>query len=255
MPSSQEIRACHLISSVPPGTTSPTSTLGAALITSPMPAASPTPGAAQEALIAAVGDCTTWTCSRSPCDMSNLFASAQLSWRKHRQEHSCLIYIVNIFSFKSAPVAFPLLSHVVSVRKWLLCSPAPCKENLHRQSPPGLGTLGSEGCTGGCTNTCGGCRQEGQLQIPTKTQTLAGRAARRDAGTGKELSRRRNQCRRRAWGHSTARTRSPLTPAPTQAPSLGMMVIVEAEPQASFNLRYYYYNFVGSSKAVAFTQI
>lgn len=100
-------------------------------------------GAAREAPIAAVGNCAARTRSRSPCDMSNLSTSARLSWRKHRQEHSCLIYIVNIFSFKSTPVAFPLLSHVVSVRKWLLRSPAPCTENLHRQSPPGLGTLGS----------------------------------------------------------------------------------------------------------------
>lgn len=45
--------------------------------------------------------------------------------------------------FKPAPVAFPLLPHVVSVRKRLLCSPAPCKENLCSRPHCGQGTQGS----------------------------------------------------------------------------------------------------------------
>lgn len=46
----------------------------------------------------------------------------QWSWTERRQDHSCLICIVHILSFKPAPVAFPLLLHTVLVTKWPLCS-------------------------------------------------------------------------------------------------------------------------------------
>lgn len=72
--------------------------------------------------------------SESPGDRSNLSIPAPQSWRKPRQEHSCLIYIVNILSFKSAPMV-PLLLRVVSVKKWLLCF---LQNKPQQQSPPGL---------------------------------------------------------------------------------------------------------------------
>lgn len=85
--------------------------------------------------------------SGSPSDRSNLSIPAPQSWRKPRQEHSCLIYIVNILSFKSAPMVFPLLLHVVSARKWLLCS---LQNKPQQQNSPGLGdTVGHGDVLGG----------------------------------------------------------------------------------------------------------
>lgn len=76
-------------------------------------------------------------------------------------------------------------------------------------------------------------------------------------GAGKEPSGGRNPHRKGARGCSTARTRGSFTPALTQAPSLGSNGYTgsRAEPRASFNCHYYYYNFVRSSKAAAFAQI
>jgi len=58
----------------------------------------------------------------------------------------------------------------------------------------------------------------------------------------------RNPRRKGARGRSTARTRGPLTPAPTRAPSLGGHGYTgsRAAPRASFNCHYYYYNYAGS---------
>lgn len=76
-------------------------------------------------------------------------------------------------------------------------------------------------------------------------------------GAGKELNGGRNSRRKGTRGCSAARTRSPFTPALTRAPSLGSNGYTgsRTEPQASFNCHYYYYSFVGNSKASAFAQI
>lgn len=137
-----------LISSVLPGTTSPCSRHQ---LTPPCPSRGlchfqGQPNRLQLPLlgIAAPGNTPG---SGSPSDRSNLSIPAPQSWRKPRQEHSCLIYIVNILSFKSAPMVFPLLLRVVSVRKWLLCS---LQNKPQQQNSPGLGdTVGHGDVLGG----------------------------------------------------------------------------------------------------------
>lgn len=75
-------------------------------------------------------------------------------------------------------------------------------------------------------------------------------------GAGKEPSGGRN-LRRKGPGTQHRQNKGPIYTRLTQAPSLGSNSYTgsRAEPRASFNYHYYYYNFVGSSKAAAFAQI
>lgn len=80
-----------LIGSALPGTTSPRSQH------QPDPPCPPQ-GLCQTAPARPAGNCSTWMHSRLQItqDRSNLSIPAWQSWRKPRQEHSCLTYIVNI---------------------------------------------------------------------------------------------------------------------------------------------------------------
>lgn len=196
--------------------------------------------------------------SGSPSDRSNLSIPAPQSWRKPRQEHSCLIYIVNILSFKSAPMVFPLLLHVVSARKWLLCS---LQNKPQQQNSPGLGDtvghgdvlggqgtllrasvstptvlppagtspiLGSLDSAGSSTKRCrGGDAQppsgvvEQKCRIPTQIQTPAGRGVRGNPGSLERAKEGEKPMQRRGPGATAPPEQGTHLHPLTGAPSLG----------------------------------
>lgn len=146
----------------------------------------------------------------------------------------------------SIPAVSPPARTSPSPALWLLhCwqrAPRDAREGRTGRTP--LGVAEEKGSSGNAGNPPNPKHQQGEQRGAM-------------LGAGKEPSGGRNSCRKGAWGRNNTRTRGPFTPALTWAASLGSNGYTgsRAEPPASFNCHYYYYNFVGSSKAAAFAQI
>lgn len=152
-PGNQRDQGSALIGSALPGTTSPCSQH------QPGPPCPPQ-GLCQTAPACPAGNCSPWMHSRLQIsqDRSNLSTPAWQSWRKPRQEHSCLTHIVNILQISCHGASSPFLCGFSPKMVPLLLpkqpsAAEPTRAGGHRAPVLPWGHLGTWRCPEGTQNT------------------------------------------------------------------------------------------------------